>query len=81
LTEEVSIAESKVTIIPPNVYSNLDGWIREELSELLNHVLSLPAGAERVAAKRVVRKTIDMLLDKDLIMNMIYICRSLKILN
>lgn len=80
-TEEVSIAESKVTIIPPKVYSNLDGWIREELSELLNHVLSLPAGAERDEAKRAVRKKMDMLLDKDLKKNLYSICRSLKILN
>ena len=80
-TEEVDTSERRVEIIPPKVYSNLDGWIREDLPELLNAVLSLPPGSERDTAKRTVRQKMDTLLDKNLKRNLYSICRSLKILN
>lgn len=80
-TREVDTSKERVVAIPPKAYSNLDGWIREELPELLNAVLSLPPGAERDAAKRTVRQKMDTLLDKNLKRNLYSVCRSLKILN
>jgi hypothetical protein len=40
----LDLNEDKVVQIPPKLYSVLDGWIRESLSELLNNVLSIPYG-------------------------------------
>ena len=71
----------KVVQIPPKLYSVLDGWIRESLPELINNVLSLPEGAERDQAKRVLKQRIETLYDKNLKQNLYSVCRSLKILN
>jgi hypothetical protein len=70
-----------VQMIPPKVYAVLDGWVREEIPELINNVLSLPSGAEQDEAKRKLRNRMDTLLDKNLKKNLYSICRSLKILN
>lgn len=74
-------SSDRVMQIPPKVYSVLDGWIRESLSELLNNVLSLPAGDEKEEAKRMLKHRMDTLYDKTLKRNLYSICRSLKILN
>ena len=80
-TEVLDVTQDRVEMIPPKVHSNLDGWIREELPEMLNKVLSLPPGAERDAEKRMLRQRMDTLLDKNLKRNLYSVCRSLKILN
>jgi hypothetical protein len=67
--------------MPPKVYNMLDGWIRESLPEFINTVLSLPPGAERDEAKRVLRNRMDTLIDKNLKRTLYSVCRSLKILN
>jgi hypothetical protein len=59
----------------------LDGWIRESLPEFFNAVLSLPEGAERDEAKRVLRSRKDTLSDQNLKRTVYAVCRSLKILN
>ena len=71
----------KCDIIPPKIYGVIDGWIRESLPEFLNTVLSLPPGAERDEAKRVLRNRMDTLIDKNLKRTLYAVCRSLKILN
>lgn len=71
----------KCDILPPKIYAMLDGWIRESLPEFLNKVLSLPQGAERDDAKRVLRNRMDTLIDKNLKRTLYAVCRSLKILN
>lgn len=71
----------KCDIIPPKVYAMLDGWIRESLPEFINTVLSLPLGAERDEAKRVLKQKMDSLTDKNLKRSLYSVCRSLKILN
>lgn len=71
----------KCDILPPKIYAMLDGWIRESLPEFLNKVLSLPQGAERDEAKRVLRNRMDTLIDKNLKRTLYAVCRSLKILN
>jgi len=71
----------KCDIIPPKVYAMLDGWIRESLPEFINTVLSLPLGAERDEAKRVLKQRMDSLTDKNLKRSLYSVCRSLKILN
>ena len=71
----------KCDIIPPKVYAMLDGWIRESLPEFINTVLSLPPGAERDEAKRVLKQRMDSLSDKNLKRSLYSVCRSLKILN
>ncbi len=71
----------KCDIIPPKIYGMLDGWIRESLPEFLNAVLSLPPGAERDEAKRVLRNRMDTLIDAHLKRTLYAVCRSLKILN
>ena len=68
-------------MISPKSYAIFDAWIREEIPELINNVLSLPPGAERDAAKRTLLQKKDTLLDKDLKKNLYSICRSLKILS
>jgi len=71
----------KCDILPPKIYGMLDGWIRESLPEFLNAVLSLPLGAERDEAKRVLRNRMNTLIDKHLKRTLYSVCRSLKILN
>ncbi len=71
----------KCDILPPKIYDMLDGWIRESLPEFINTVLSLPPGAERDEAKRVLRNRMDTLIDKNLKRTLYAVCRSLKILN
>ncbi len=77
----LDLDEDKVVKIPPKLYSVLDGWIRESLSELLNNVLSLPDGEERQQAKRLLKQRMETLYDKNLKQNLYSVCRSLKILN
>lgn len=79
--EILDLDEDKCDLIPPKVYSLVDGWIREELPELFNNVLSLPDGPERDQAKRVLRQKMDSLMNKNLKRTVYSICRSLKILN
>ncbi len=79
--EVLDLDKDKVDLIPPKVYSIIDGWIRESLPELINNVLSLPEGSEKDQAKRVLKNRMDTLLDKDLKRHLYSICRSLKILN
>lgn len=78
--EVLDLDKDRVDLIPPKVYSILDGWIRESLPELINNVLSLPPGSDRDQAKRVLRNKMDTLVDKDLKRHLYSVCRSLKIL-
>lgn len=80
-TDVVDIEETRITQIPPKTYSVLDGWVRESLPELLNNVLSLPAGSEKDHAKQILRQRMDTLYDKNLKRNLYSVCRSLRILN
>ena len=77
----IDLDKDKCDIIPPKVYAMLDGWIRESLSEFLNNVLSLPPGAERDEAKRVMKHRMDTLVDKNLKRTLYSVCRSLNVLN
>ncbi len=79
--EIIDLDEDKCDIIPPEVYKMLDGWIRESISEFTNKVLSLPLGAERDEARRVLTSRRDSLIDKNLKRTLYAVCRSLKILN
>ncbi|MFZ8938357.1 MAG: hypothetical protein ACO2Y5_08925 [Nitrosopumilaceae archaeon] len=79
--EIIDLDQDRCDLIPPKVYSMLDGWIRESIPELVNNVLSLPDGPERDQAKRVLRQKMDSLVDKKLKRTLYSICRSLKILN
>jgi len=79
--EIIDLDEDKCDIIPPEVYRMLDGWIRESISEFTNKVLSLPLGAERDEARRVLTNRRDSLIDKNLKRTLYAVCRSLKILN
>ena len=78
---ELDLTENKVQEISEKSFDVLDGWIRESLPELINAVLSLPEGAERDQAKRIVKQRMDTLYDKNLKQNLYSVCRSLKILN
>ncbi len=80
-TDVLDLDKDKCDLIPPKVYAMLDGWIRESLPELINNVLSLPLGAERDEAKRILKHRMDTLTDKNLKRTLYSICRSLKILN
>ena len=80
-TKVVDASESRVEMISPKAYAVLDGWVREELPEMINRVLSLPPGTERDAARRTLKQKSDTLLDKDLRRNLYSVCRSLKILD
>jgi hypothetical protein len=80
-TEVLDSQKERIEKISPKVYSILDGWIRESLPELLNNVLSLPAGSEKDQAKRILKQRMDTLYDKNLKRNLYSVCRSLKILN
>jgi hypothetical protein len=77
----IDLDNDKCDLLPPKVYTMLDGWIRESLPELINNVLSLPPGSERDEAKRVLTHRRDTLVDKNLKRTLYSICRSLKILN
>ena len=77
----LDLDKDKCDLLPPKIYSVIDGWIRESLPELINNVLSLPPGSERDNAKRVLRHRMDTLLDKNLKRTLYSVCRSLKILN
>ncbi|MCV0430652.1 hypothetical protein [Nitrosopumilus sp.] len=79
--EVLDLDEDKCDILPPKIYAMLDGWIRESLPEFFNAVLSLPEGAERDEAKRVLRQRKDTLSDPNLKRTVYAVCRSLKILN
>lgn len=79
--EVLDLDKDKCDLLPPKIYSVLDGWIRESLPELINNVLSLPPGSERDDAKRVLRHRMDTLLDKNLKRTLYSVCRSLRILN
>ncbi|WP_371504617.1 hypothetical protein [Nitrosopumilus adriaticus] len=80
-TAVLDLDVDKCDILPPKIYNMLDGWIRESLPEFINAVLSLPPGAERDEAKRVLRNRMDTLIDKNLKRTLYAVCRSLKILN
>ncbi len=79
-TDVLDLDKDRVVQISPKVYTILDGWVRESIPELLNNVLSLPAGSEQDQAKRMLRHRIDTLYDKNLKRNLYSVCRSLKIL-
>lgn len=66
--------------ISEKAHSVLDGWIRESLPELINNVLSLPEGTEKEEAKRILKRRMETLYDKNLKQNLYSVCRSLKIL-
>jgi len=70
-----------VVKIHKNIHNIITGWVRESIPELLNNVLSLPDGAEKDQAKRVLKQRMDALYDNDLKKYMYSICRGLKILN
>ncbi|ABK77875.1 hypothetical protein CENSYa_1252 [Cenarchaeum symbiosum A] len=80
-TEVMDTKKERFEVISPKSYSILDGWIREEIPELINNVLSLPPGPERDTAKRTLKQKGDTLLDKDLRRNLYSVSRSLKILS
>lgn len=80
-TEVLDLDSDKCDIIPPKIYAMLDGWVRESLPEFINNVLSLPLGADRDEAKRVLKQRMDTLVDKNLKRTLYSVCRSLKILN
>lgn len=77
----LDLDKDKCDLLPPKIYTIIDGWIRESLPELINNVLSLPPGSERDEAKRVLRHRMDTLIDKNLKRTLYSVCRSLKILN
>jgi hypothetical protein len=77
----LDLDKDKCDLLPPKIYAILDGWIRESLPELINNVLSLPAGAERDEAKRILKHRMDTLVDKHLKRTLYSVCRSLRILN
>ncbi len=78
--DTLNINYDKITLITPETYSVLDGWIRESISELINAVLSLPIGTEREKSKMILKKKMETLYDKNLKNNLYSVCRSLKIL-
>ena len=80
-TGVLDLDQDKCDLLPPKIYAMLDGWIRESLPEFLNNVLSLPPGAERDEARRVLKHRMDTLVDKTLKRTLYSVCRSLKILN
>jgi len=79
--EVLDLNQDRCDLIPPKVYSTLDGWIRESLPELVNNVLSLSDGPERDQAIRVLNQKRDSLVDRKLKRTLYSISRSLKILN
>ena len=79
-TDVIDIESEKVEFISKKVWTIFDGWVRESLSELINNVLSLPAGTEQDHAKRILKQKMENLYDKELKKNLYSVCRSLKIL-
>lgn len=79
-TDVLDTSKDNVQMLPPKVHNILDGWIREEIPELINNVLSLPKGSEREEARRRLLNRKDTLLDKNLKKHLYSVCRSLKIL-
>ena len=79
-TDVLDMKQDKVEILSKRVFTVLDGWIRESLSELINNVLSLPDGSEKDHAKRILKQRMENLYDKNLKQNLYSVCRSLKIL-
>lgn len=79
-TDVLDTTKDNVQMLPPKVHNILDGWIREEIPELINNVLSLPKGSEREEARRRLLNRRDTLLDKNLKKHLYSVCRSLKIL-
>ena len=79
-TEVLDLKSDKIEIISKRIFSILDGWIRESLSELINNVLSLPDGSEKDHAKRILQQRMENLYDKNLKSHLYSVCRSLKIL-
>ncbi len=77
----IDLDKDKCDLIPPQVYTMLDGWIRESLPEFFNNVLSLPLGSERDEAKRILKNRMETLVDKNLKRTLYSVCRSLKVLN
>jgi len=77
----IDLDKDKCDLIPPQVYTMLDGWVRESLPEFFNNVLSLPPGSERDEAKRVLKHRMETLVDKNLKRTLYSVCRSLKVLN
>lgn len=73
--------EERLLVIPPRVHAVLDGWVRESIPDVLNGVLSLPAGEARDRAKRVLRQRMDTLADKNLRRTLYSVARSLRVLN
>lgn len=80
-TDILDLDRDRCDILPPKIYTMLDGWVRESLPEFINTVLSLPPGSERDEAKRVLNQKMDSLVDKNLKRTLYSVCRSLKILN
>ena len=79
-TDVLDLEKEKVEILSKKVFTILDGWIRESLSELINNVLSLPEGSDKDHAKRILQQRMENLYDKNLKSNLYSVCRSLKIL-
>ncbi len=77
----IDLDKDKCDLIPIQVYTMLDGWIRESLPEFFNNVLSLPLGSERDEAKRILKNRMESLVDKNLKRTLYSVCRSLQILN
>ena len=51
-TDVLDLETEKVEIISRRIFTILDGWIRESLSELINNVLSLPDGTGKRSCKK-----------------------------
>ena len=79
-TDILDLKTDKIEIISKRIFTILDGWIRESLSELINNVLSLPDGSEKQQAKRVLKQRMENLYDRNLKSHLYSVCRSLKIL-
>jgi len=79
--EVLDLDVDKCDIIPPKIYTMLDGWIRESLPEFLNNVLSLAPGTERDEAKRILKNRMETLTDPNLKRTLYAVCRSLQVLN
>ncbi len=80
-TGTIDAKQDRAVMISPKSHAIFDGWVREEIPELINNVLSLSHGAERDSAKRTLKQKMDTLLDRDLRRNLYSICRSLRILS
>ena len=79
--EVLDLDVDKCDILPPKIYTMLDGWIRESLPEFLNNVLSLAPGTDRDEAKRILKNRMETLTDPNLKRTLYAVCRSLQVLN